>query len=125
MNIDNISQSKVYYSISEVSKLLDIKPYVLRFWETEFPVLRPRTMRGGRRAYRKDDIKIVMMIQHLLYNERYTIEGAKKKLKEMNKNEIFQLEIPFETVQKESVLKKVKEELREILKLLGSKESLK
>lgn len=74
---------KVYYSISDVAEITGLEQYVLRFWEKEFSQLRPRKNRAGNRAYKKKDIEIVQKIQYLLYEEQYTIEGARKKLKSM------------------------------------------
>lgn len=74
---------KVYYSISDVAEITELEQYVLRFWEKEFSQLRPRKNRAGNRAYKKKDIEIVQKIQYLLYEEQYTIEGARKKLKSM------------------------------------------
>lgn len=74
---------KSYYSISEVSKIVDIEAYVLRFWEGEFTQLRPKKNRAGNRAYRPKDIDIIEKIKYLLYDEQYTIEGARVKLKEI------------------------------------------
>ena len=72
--------TKLYYSITEVGDLLELKPHILRYWETEFPVLHPKKNRAGNRAYRKKDIDIAITIKHLLYNEGYTIDGARRKL---------------------------------------------
>ncbi|HYE96774.1 MAG TPA: MerR family transcriptional regulator [Rubricoccaceae bacterium] len=71
---------KLYYSISEVSARTGLKPHVLRFWETEFPDLQPRKNRAGNRIYTERDIALVERIQHLLRNEKYTLEGARKAL---------------------------------------------
>ena len=77
-----MSANKTYYSISEVSKLTELQPYTLRAWEKEFPWLRPRRARGKNRAYRERDIGIILLIKKLLYEERYTTQGVKKKLKD-------------------------------------------
>ncbi|MDP6777466.1 MAG: MerR family transcriptional regulator [Candidatus Latescibacteria bacterium] len=73
---------KVYYSIREVSELTGVEPHVLRFWEKEFPMLRPRRGRSGNRSYKERDIKIVLAIRDLRLNEKYTIKGAVERLKE-------------------------------------------
>ena len=78
---------KKFHSITEVSKITAIEPHVLRYWETEFPGLRPRKNRAGRRDYEKADIELILKIKELLYGELYTIAGAKKKLR--NKDEKF------------------------------------
>src|SRR5271168_1395475 len=71
---------KLYFRIGEVSRLAGIKPYVLRFWETEFPGLGPKKSGTGHRLYRRKDVELVLEIKRLLYDKRYTIEGARKYL---------------------------------------------
>jgi DNA-binding transcriptional MerR regulator len=71
---------KLYFRIGEVSKLTGVKPYVLRFWESEFPGLGPKKSGTGHRLYRRKDVEMVLEIKHLLYDKRYTIEGARKWL---------------------------------------------
>ena len=77
---------KLYYSIGDVSKMTDLKQYVLRYWETEFSVLNPEKNKAGNRRYRKEDIKIVRHIKELLYDKKFTIRGAKQYLKEYYSN---------------------------------------
>jgi len=72
---------KLYYSISEVSKITDLEQYVLRYWESEFEQLKPAKNRAGNRIYTNKDIKLILYIRQLLREERYTIEGAKQVLK--------------------------------------------
>lgn len=72
---------KLYYSISEVSKITDLEQYVLRYWESEFDELNPAKNRAGNRIYTNRDIKLILYIKNLLRDERYTIEGAKQVLK--------------------------------------------
>ncbi|CUS95868.1 MerR family transcriptional regulator [Candidatus Chrysopegis kryptomonas] len=78
---------RLYYSIGEVSKLTGVEPYVLRYWEKEFEQLKPSRSRGKDRAYTNRDIKIVLMIKRLLWEEGYTIEGAKRVLQNYNPDE--------------------------------------
>ncbi len=77
---------KLYYSIGEVSEETDLKQYVLRYWESEFPQLSPAKNRAGNRTYREKDIDLVNFIKTLLYEKKYTIEGARQKLKELQEN---------------------------------------
>ena len=80
---------KLYYSIGEVSILTKLKPYVLRYWETEFSQLNPSKNRAGNRIYRQKDIDIVLKIKDLLYNKKFTIDGARSNLsKKRNISEI-------------------------------------
>lgn len=71
---------KLYFRIGEASSLLGLEPYVLRYWETEFPSLAPKKSGTGQRLYRRKDIDLLFKIKHLLYEKRYTIEGAKHEL---------------------------------------------
>ena len=75
---------KLYFKIGEVAKLIGVKPYVVRYWETEFSVLRPGKTRARHRLYRRKDVEVLLEIRRLLYTERYTIEGAKRRLRELN-----------------------------------------
>lgn len=71
---------KLYYSIGEVADAYDVEPHTLRYWEEEFPDLRPGTTPGGQRRYRKEDIEVIGRIHHLVREEKYTVEGAREKL---------------------------------------------
>jgi DNA-binding transcriptional MerR regulator len=83
-NLKRLEEGKLYYSISEVCAMTGLEQHVLRYWESEFPQLRPKKNRSGNRAYRTKEIKIVRYIKYLLYEEMYTIPGAKKKMADMN-----------------------------------------
>ncbi len=83
----NFSMKKLYYSISEVSKITDLEQYVLRYWETEFDQLKPAKNLAGNRIYTNKDIKLILAIKRLLRDEKYTIEGAKRFLKNYNAKE--------------------------------------
>ena len=71
---------KLYFKIGEVSELLGVEPYVLRYWEGEFPVLSPKKSGTGHRLYRRKDVELLLRIKHLLYEKRFTIEGARQSL---------------------------------------------
>src|SRR6202140_2928556 len=71
---------KLYFKIGEVSELLGVEPYVLRYWETEFPVLSPKKSGTGHRLYRRKDVELLLRIKHLLYEKRFTIDGARQFL---------------------------------------------
>lgn len=110
--------TKLYYSISEVCSRSGLEPHVLRYWESEFSQLRPKKNRAGNRAYREKDIQIIEFIKYLLYEEKFTIPGAKKKLTEMKglgadlvKPETPPDEAPVSLLQ-------IKNELGEVLRLL-------
>ena len=74
---------KLYFKIGEVARLVGVKPYVLRYWETEFTILRPGKTRSKHRLYRRKDVETLLEIRRLLYAERYTIEGAKRRLRDV------------------------------------------
>jgi len=83
----SFSMKKLYYSISEVSKIAELEQYVLRYWETEFEQLKPAKNLAGNRIYTNKDIKLILHIKKLLRKKKYTIEGAKKLLKNYSKKE--------------------------------------
>jgi len=91
---------KLYYSISEVSKLTDLEQYILRYWESEFEQLKPSKNRAGNRIYTNKDIKTILNIKKLLRDERYTIEGAKKIINDIPKsrNNVVAAVIPSQKV---------------------------
>lgn len=115
---------KLYYTISEVSELTGVKPHVLRYWENEFPSLRPRKDRGGSRRYRQRDVEEVLAIRSLLYQEGYRIAGARKLLAQRRQAASAETAIPaqlaiaFEQLDREEQLAHVRQELTEVLALL-------
>jgi DNA-binding transcriptional MerR regulator len=121
---------KLYFRIGEVSRLAGIKPYVLRFWESEFPSLIPKKSGTGHRLYRRKDVETVLEIKRLLYDRRYTIEGARKFLEDRPKPEPraeaarerrtrrLQAELFPDGAQAASTLERIRTELRAILELL-------
>jgi len=128
--LDNSAQQipdKLYFRIGEVSRLTGVKQYVLRYWESEFPGLGPKKSGTGHRLYRRKDVELLLEIKHLLYEKRFTIEGARKWLEDRrkapggpsnpaaNKGEV-QAEL-FASPAVEG-LERIRRELQEILKLL-------
>ncbi len=106
---------KEFYSIKEVAEMLEVPSYVLRYWEKEFPMLKPHRNRLGRRFYAKKDIDIARMIKVILYEQGYTIAGARKKLASITQTPE-QLTLPLTDAMK--IIKEVKEELKEIRSML-------
>ncbi len=104
---------KLFYKIGETSKIVGVEPYVLRFWEKEFPFLKPKKTKGGQRLFTNKDIQILLQIKKMLYEEKYTIEGVRKKLMErfnyLNSDKKI----------KEDLLEKIRIKLREILEILS------
>ena len=107
---------KVYYSIGEVCDLTGLKPHVLRYWETQFGVLNPTKNRAGNRVYRSKEIEIILLVQHLLYQKKYTIEGANNRLVEMRK--AGELEDERQDVLEPEFLAGIKTELEELKRVL-------
>ena len=103
---------KVYYSIGEVCDLSGLKPHVLRYWETQFEVLNPGKNRAGNRVYRPQDVELVMLVKHLLYVQKYTIEGANNRLLEMRQTG--ELEAGRQEVLAPEFLSGMKAELEEL-----------
>ncbi len=107
---------KAYYSIGEVCDLSGLRPHVLRYWETQFDVLRPTKNRAGNRVYRPKDVELILLVRHLLYERKYTIDGARQKLREMRKKG--DLEEERQDVLEPEVLASMKEELVQLKELL-------
>jgi len=107
---------KAYYSIGEVCDLTGLKDHVLRYWETQFDVLNPTKNRAGNRVFRPKEIELVLLVKHLLYEEKYTIEGARKKLQEMRK--AGELTEERQEILEPEVVAGMKAELRELLDVL-------
>jgi len=114
---------KLYYSIGEVSKIMDLKAYVLRYWETEFKQLKPPKNRAGNRTYRQSDIDLILYIKDLLYTKKFTIEGARHQLAMEKEGKKDDVAAPVESVQqtlpaRKETLLKIKQELETLLEIL-------
>ena len=128
----DLSIKKLYYSISEVSKIANIEQYVLRYWETEFEQLTPQKNRAGNRIYTNKDIRLILYIKELLREKKYTIEGAKKILEnyEQEKKPVVELkekrvntdiDISVEVEKNIPSLRENLEEIKDFLKHLLTK----
>jgi DNA-binding transcriptional MerR regulator len=119
--------SKPFYSISEVSDITEIKAHVLRYWETQFSMLRPRKNRAGKRMYRPQDVEFVLYLKDLLYARRFTIVGAKQKILTDRRDSADnpevreQVEMDFKQAEKQRLLGEVRQGLEAILKILKDK----
>jgi DNA-binding transcriptional MerR regulator len=118
--------NKTYFRIGEVSHLTETKAYVLRYWESEFPTLKPVKSRSGHRLYRRQDVETVFEIKRLLYGRGFTIEGARKQLAGHREDEAGRA--PSETAKSQSgapldgqLLRSIKRELQAVLTILSSK----
>jgi DNA-binding transcriptional MerR regulator len=110
---------KIYFKIGEVSEIVGVEPYVLRYWETEFDLLKPSKAPSRHRLYKKRDVELLLDIKRLLYTEGFTIEGARKKLKETRKQEKDQLKLPLSDLKYKNALAKIKKDLESLRKLLS------
>ena len=115
--------NKLFFKIGEVCEITDTQPYVLRYWESEFPSLAPAKNSSGQRIYRRRDIETVLRIKQLLYDEGFTIVGAKKRIESeaggKSSTPQSQAALPEEDDRLRQVLREVREELRQILTVLG------
>ena len=104
---------KLYYSIGEVSNIVGLKPYVLRYWETEFKQLSPPKNRAGNRTYRQKDIDLIIIIKDLLYTKKYTIEGARKFLLSNSKSD------RDKPIMDNNSIANLRNELKKIIKIIN------
>jgi DNA-binding transcriptional MerR regulator len=111
---------KLYFRIGEVATLCRLPAYVLRFWESEFPQLKPVKSSTGQRMYRKRDVENVLRIKQLLYDQGFTISGARQQLRAESKSDKSQTAIPF-PAQSAPELQHIRQGLREILELLSAR----
>jgi DNA-binding transcriptional MerR regulator len=110
---------KIYFKIGEVSEIVGVEPYVLRYWETEFDLLKPSKAPSRHRLYKKKDVELLLNIKRLLYTEGFTIEGARKKLKEVKKEEKDQMKLPLSDQKYKMALAKIKKDLESLRRLLS------
>ena len=118
---DPVIPDKLYFRIGEVAKLCKLPAYVLRFWESEFPQLKPVKSSTGQRMYRQRDVENVLHIKKLLYEEGFTIAGARQQLKAEARPAKLQSGLPFPKQGRSDNLKKVRQGLQEILGILNKK----
>jgi DNA-binding transcriptional MerR regulator len=108
-----------FFSIGEVCELTELKPHVLRYWESQFKFLNPAKNRSGNRVYQRKEIELILLVKHLLYDEKYTIEGARLKVEEHRKagdlKSIARAALNLDTIEA------LERELRDVLKLLQAK----
>lgn len=108
-----------FYSIGDVCGLTGLKPHVLRYWETQFRFLNPSKNRSGNRVYRAREVELIMLVKHLLYTDKYTIEGARQRIEQLRKKG----DLPAEsrTAVKPAVLREVRRELADLLAILDGR----
>lgn len=110
-----------FFSIGEVCDLTDLKPHVLRYWESQFKFLNPAKNRSGNRVYQRKEIELILLVKHLLYTEKYTIEGARLKVEEHRKagdlKAVARAALSLETVES------MERELKDLLRILQGKDA--
>jgi len=116
----NTIPNKLYFKIGEVSTITGVEPYVLRYWESEFKAIKPSRTQSKQRIYRRKDVELILEIKKILYEEKFTIAGARKRLQSVKSENKQQLALDF-TVKKDQkkILKEIKAELKALRKLLG------
>jgi DNA-binding transcriptional MerR regulator len=113
--METIIPDKAYFRIGEVSKIINVEPYVIRYWETEFKTLSPVRTKTAQRLYRKRDVQELLMIKNLLYSQRFTIDGAKKQLYKMRGNSDPEIK---KTSEKQTLIL-IKQELQKIRTMIS------
>jgi len=108
-------KTKYYYTMREVCNILDVKPHVLRFWETQFPQLNPKRKEGSNRRYTQKDIELLKKIQYLLYEKKFKIKGAKKALRNVEDISTKEnVQIDMDSYESKRVLKRLRSKLTEL-----------
>jgi DNA-binding transcriptional MerR regulator len=110
---------KLYFKIGEVAELVGVKPYVLRYWESEFSVLKPTKTPSKHRLYRRRDVETLLQIKGLLHDERFTIEGARKRLKVLQSEERRQAELPLGERSYRTLLLRLKKDIESLHQMLS------
>ena len=118
---DVVVPDKLYFRIGEVARLCRVPAYVLRFWETEFPQLKPNKSSTGQRMYRRNEVEHALRIKHLLYREGFTIPGARQQLLAERRKRA-QGELPFASSAPPESVKRLRQGLRDILAIVSSKQ---
>lgn len=112
--METVIPEKAYFRIGEVSKILNVEPYVIRYWETEFKTISPVRTKTAQRLYRKKDVQELLTIKDLLYSQRFTIDGAKKQL-----HKIRGIIEPEEKISEKQKLDQIKKELQKIRSMIS------
>ena len=121
MDTDEPIAKKAYYSIGEVCDLTGLKPHVLRYWESQFEVLHPTKNRAGNRVFRPKEIELILLVKHLLYEKKFTIDGARQRLLDMRKTG--EIEQGRKDVVNRDFLANMKQELLQVKEVLAAPHS--
>ncbi len=113
----NAIPDKPFFKIGEAARLCALKPYVLRYWETEFHSIKPQKTRSRQRLYRRQDVELLLRIRNLLYDQRFTIEGARSRLRELGHDEAAPPALPPPEVDRET-MRKIKQAVLDLIGLV-------
>ncbi len=113
----NAIPDKPFFKIGETARLCALKPYDLRYWETEFHSIKPQKTRSGQRLYRRQDVELLLRIRNLLYDQRFTIEGARTRLRELGHDEAAPPPLPPPEVDVET-MRRIKQSVLELIALV-------
>lgn len=116
MAVTNPRPTQEFFSIGEVCALTDLKPHVLRYWESQFRFLNPAKNRSGNRVYKSREVELIMLVKHLLYSEKYTIEGARQKIEQYRRTG--DLRGTAKRAMGAETVRELREEVDEVLKVL-------
>ncbi|HLE08416.1 MAG TPA: MerR family transcriptional regulator [Thermodesulfobacteriota bacterium] len=111
---------RLYFKIGEVARITRVKPYILRYWESEFKIISPVKSQGNQRVYKKKDVELILYIRKLLYEDKFTLEGAKKKAAEFKKNHSKQLNFPFSDKKYQGALREIRRDLVSLKNMLSA-----
>lgn len=110
---------KLYLKIGEVASIVGVKPYVLRYWESQFSIVKPAKTKSKHRLYRRKDVEALLQIKRLLHDQRFTIEGARKRMKGLPKEERRQLEMPLGDRDYRGILAHLKKDIESLHRMLS------
>ncbi len=109
-----------FFSIGEVCALTDLKPHVLRYWESQFRFLNPAKNRSGNRVYKSREVELIMLVKHLLYNEKYTIDGARLRIEQYRKSG--ELKTHASKAASRTTLGELRQQLEQVIQVLDGQE---
>ena len=112
-----------FFSIGEVCQLTDLKPHVLRYWESQFRFLNPAKNRSGNRVYKAREVELIMLVKHLLYTEKFTIEGARQRLDQYRRNG--ELRGQAVSAARSEMVREIRRELEDVIAVLEGREPVK
>ena len=118
MDMDEPIAKRAYYSIGQVCELTGLKPHVLRYWETQFELLHPTKNRAGNRVFRPKEVELILLVKHLLYDQKFTIDGARQRLLDMRKGG--EILAGRREVMGREFLEGMKQELLQVKEVLGT-----